>query len=186
MPFFHGNVPSRRRNLIEINIYSDAIFQRVDDDTQFLSQVRSASSGGDTNDSHSLSTDEKARPRLRAYLDKYFSKARHLVVAYAISDGEKSVAPLSADNIQTQWKKRSIWLTMPSDWDTENRKELALSISDYIVSGIEYEFLLIAYGATDGNTLQRLDALNAASAAITSCLSLRTPAQRPIGYPAFR
>lgn len=174
----------------EVVIYSDAIFSRIDADTQFMAQMKLAPAEGDTNNTHSLSTDERTRPHLLTYLNRYYSKALHLCTAYLAKDSvpvqrltalasvpcaPPQVQVVRADNAPALWKERSIHLMFPHNWPLSALQDLADSISDYIVSGIEYDFLLMGYGATDPNVLQREQAMYDADRAITAALNLRVP-----------
>ena len=173
--------------------------------------MSSAVNGGDTNDTHSLSTDEKTRSHLLPYLDLSYDRILNICTAYLADkstgyggsgasqlfagSGASQLCACSgasqlccdgilrADNAPTQWSQRTIRLRLPHDWPATNLQQLANTVSDYIVKSMEFEFLSLAYGADAKITLQRRDLMLEDENQIHAALNARTPAQRNLGYP---
>lgn len=156
--------------MIRIRILRNEIVYDIDHDILFLQKVRINADDSQMN-SHLFSSDADNSYRIGRWIERYWNRVLGTSSAYLVRG--KQVGG-GADNAVADWEVRDIVLDMPDGWPENRLQELADAVHWYIVYSVEYEFLLLAYGAGDNVVQERQAAAEDALYDIRAILSART------------
>lgn len=160
-----------------IVIYPSEIIHDLDFDTLFLQKVRFLGKDGVIGE-HIFSNDESNAYRIARWMNKYVNKVKSYLAAYLVKYADKT----NAVNIPENPTEFDFDLNMPPTWVASD-DDLASTIHDYIVDGIEYQFYNDSLGPADPETKIKFDALCDEQQEIQVLLSKRSVALKVPFHP---
>lgn len=156
--------------MIRIQIHRNEIVHDIDHDTLFLQKVRTGA-GDSQMISHLFSSDADNSYRIGRWIERYWNRILGASSAYLVRGKQ---AGGGADNAVPEWEMKELVLDMPDGWPESRLQELTDAVHWYIVYSVEFEFLLLAYGAGDNVVQERQAAAEDALYDIRAILSVRT------------